>query len=1006
MTQDHDTDAVLEHNVSTLLEAGGAGPQIAPAARARIRAELIAGHAASARPARSPLVAVAAGLAAVAAAALILGRLVGDRAPAPAPGAQVIAGAEVVTEPGATVTPLGPRRLRVEGAALIDVTPGQGAFVVETAHGRIEVLGTRFLVDAAPDRTTAAVVRGQVKLATAAGDVVVRAGEQGVAEPGRAPVRGPAPRLSHLVSWARQARHRAEGAPPAVHHGTLFARDPGVRPHPPWGEEYPLPIARLGLDVVIEDQVARVALDQTFHNPANQQLEGVYRFAIPPEAALQRLAMYVDGKLTESAVVERMAARRIYEALVYRRVDPALLEWAGTGRLSLRIYPIPALQDKRLMLAYTQSLPRLYSDYTLTIPLPEIDRPVGALDIAVRVKGCANCELSSPSHRVEVARAGDDATVTYRRTGETIGDSFVLHVRDARGATTVGAARRGDDRYLMVRAGNALTATAERYRPRTWVILDDVSASRGGLELRAQAELIDAVVREIDEDDRVAVVAFDVEARTKLAPTRALEVDRRALRAALAGEGGVGATDLGVGLEAALAQLAGVAPEAAMIVYVGDGVITSGARNLDALRARLVGRAQFIGVGIGDGPDTQTLVGLASATAGYATTIDLADDLGWRGFDLVAALHTPRVTGLAARLVDAAGQPVAATTYLGSPQLADGEEVELVTKLSGSATPAAVELTGTMRGQPWQRTITLDGARGGDAGYLPRLWAQRHIAARLLAKHEPVAIPPCSPAPSVRGKRPVVCSTEAELREQRDEAIRREVIGLGKQYFLLSRHTSLLVLENDAMYATYGVAKGAGDTWAPYAMPSTIPVHAPRAAPLDVASDAELVRAPTPLLRGGGYATPGSFGEGEVGDELRGDWIGASTGGFGMGRSRADATERGVRRPAGSTASPSRITDASDAKPVSEDKAANAGPPGTDLLPAAEHQAPRGALRACDRRDQRDRQPERRPDRGQGEEQQDDGLPGPWPAGAGALRVSDRPGVRRPDGADPGARRG
>ena len=59
----------------------------------------------------------------------------------------------------------------------------------------------------------------------------------------------------------------------------------------------------------------------------------MYRFAIPPDAALQRLAMYVDGKLTESAVVERMRARRIYEELVYRRVDPALLEWAGTGRL-------------------------------------------------------------------------------------------------------------------------------------------------------------------------------------------------------------------------------------------------------------------------------------------------------------------------------------------------------------------------------------------------------------------------------------------------------------------------------------------------------------------------------------------------------------------------------------------------------------------------------------------------------------------------------------------------
>ena len=51
----------------------------------------------------------------------------------------------------------------------------------------------------------------------------------------------------------------------------------------------------------------------------------------------------------------------------------------------------------------------------------------------------------------------------------------------------------------------------------------------------------------------------------------------------------------------------------------------------------------------------------------------------------------------------------------------------------------------------------------------------------------------------------------------------KEIVALGKQYFLLSRHTSLLVLENDEMYTRYGVTKGSGDTWAPYAMPSTIP---------------------------------------------------------------------------------------------------------------------------------------------------------------------------------------
>jgi tetratricopeptide (TPR) repeat protein len=823
-------DDILEQNVETLIETGGEPPRISDAARTRIRAELVHKFGVV-EVRRSPVRAIAIGLAATLALVLLLGRFIGHR---PAPSQTLADGSTFIAHPGAKVVVVGPRHVRVEGQVLLDVTPGKGTFVVDTARGRIEVLGTRFLVDGEAERTLAAVVRGEVKLASDLGSVVLHAGEQGVAEPGHPPVRSAAPRLSSLVSWAREAREKAENAP-AIHHGTLFARDPGVHSHPPWGQEYPLPLEQLSVDVEVEDQVARVALDQTFHNDQPVELEGVYRFAIPPDAALQRLAMYVDGKLEESAVVERMKARRIYEELVYRRVDPALLEWAGNGRLDLRVYPLRAQQDKRLMLVYTQSLPRLYDDYSLTIPLPEIDQPIGSLDVKVHVKGCANCELSSTSHKITVERTGDDATVTVHQKN-TRTDDFVLRVRDPRKAPVVAFHTDGADRYLLVRAPADLGGKPAAYRPRTWVVLDDVSASRQPADLRAQIDVIDALATELDENDKLAVIAFDVEARTKLPPTRVLDIDRRALRQSLKGEGGVGATDFGAALDAAV-KLAG---DDGNIIYLGDGVVTSGARTLDTLRAQL-GHTHFIGVGIGDGPDTQTLDALAAASAGYSTTIDLSDDLAWRTFDLVSALHTQRVTGLTAHLVDASGGPVEATAYLRSPQLADGEEIELVAKLASTGTPAAVDLTGSLDGAPWHDRIALPA--GHDAGYLPRMWAQRHIAARLLAKHEPA--PPCAGEP---------CPTDDQRREARDEQIRREVVALGKKYFLLSRHTSLLVLENDDMYKQYDVTKGSGETWAPYAMPATIPVITSNTpARSNVDDDAEVLRAPLQVFYNDGY---------------------------------------------------------------------------------------------------------------------------------------------------------
>ncbi|MGN6107801.1 MAG: hypothetical protein ACTHU0_22025, partial [Kofleriaceae bacterium] len=126
-----DADGVLERNVSSLLESGGEPPRISEAARVRIRGALLARHGAPTEAPRarrrSPLYAVGLGLAAAAAAAVIATRVVGGDAPA-APGA-LADGTTWITDPTGKVEVLGPRRVRVSGAALLDVAPGNGPFV-------------------------------------------------------------------------------------------------------------------------------------------------------------------------------------------------------------------------------------------------------------------------------------------------------------------------------------------------------------------------------------------------------------------------------------------------------------------------------------------------------------------------------------------------------------------------------------------------------------------------------------------------------------------------------------------------------------------------------------------------------------------------------------------------------------------------------------------------------------------------------------------------------------
>ncbi|MCB9563354.1 MAG: FecR domain-containing protein [Kofleriaceae bacterium] len=938
-----DRDQMLEQNVESLLGSSYDPPRIARDARVRIREQLIAQAAATAAPPRrrvSGLMFAGVGLVAASTAVMVVAQLRGGGA-ADDGAAPVVArdgrhvdlgdGTRVVLGDGATVDVVAARRVRVHGQAYLDVAPGQGTFVVDTAQGRVEVLGTRFVVDAGDDTTTAAVLRGTVKLASDAGDAVLHAGQQGTMARGQVPTRGPAPRLSHLVGWAQLARVQAETAGPRRRSGTLYARNPQWQQ-----QDFPLPMRELTVDVFVENQVARVALDQTFHNPRPETLEGVYRFAVPPDAALSRLAMYVDGTLMESAVVERMAGRRIYEDIVYQRRDPALAEWTGAGKVDLRIFPLPPSQDKRLLVTYDQALPRLYDDWTLTVPLPDLDDPVDDVAFKVRIADCGTCEVHSPSHAVEVAHDGDAAVVTYRRAGEPVGDSLVLTVRDPDRADRVAAAHDDGHDYLLVRTRPDLTAglAVAEHRPRRWVILDDVSGSRDSLERRAQAELVDRLIDTIDEDDQVAIATFDVGVRRVGDFQRAADIDRRAVRAALNREhGGVGATDLGAALAEATRLLGdvGTDPQDAYVVYLGDGVVTGGDRDLAQLRRPLQGHATFVGFAVGDGADVPTLSALADATGGMVVPVDPADDLPWRALDAVAALYTPRVVGLTSRVLDPAGRTVdGAIAYLRGRQIADGDEVEVVIRTPRGAEVATVELAGQRAGAPWQHRVDLGRAeRAGDAGYLPRLWAQRRVTALMVERNTAPPPMPCAGEP---------CPSYEDQRVAFRETLRKEIVALGTRYFLLSPHTSLLVLENDAMYAQYHVERDRHVAWAPYQVPATIEVNtATPPSLLAAAADVALVRTPTePFYSydayGWGYRDGLDNGVLALSANQQSVWFagGVADGttrfgsGTGSGFGRAGALGGGGAAPEGSTsrttatAAVTEVAKASDDKP-SED---------------------------------------------------------------------------------------
>lgn len=879
-----------DETLDRLLTMSADPPQLSPEARARLLARLQRSRAAETPMPRTRWTTAAYALAVAASALLVWGVVTRDPglSDGPAPEEQIARtlenpdrrprsfsladGSTVILREGAALRVTGPRRLELlRGEALLDIAPGERPFTVGSPAGEVEVRGTKFLLRHEASALQTGVLRGEVRLHNDAGEAVLRAGEAGTLSPETGPTRRPSERLSHELQWARDALRDPAEELTAVRRGNLLAR------FPTWPGEWPLPVRVMDVDVYIEDGVARTTIDQTFFNHTDHELEGVYSFPLPADAAIARLAMYVDGKRMEAGITERQEGRQIYESIVYRRRDPALLEWMQGNEFRMRVFPLPARTEKRILLSYTQPLASLYGDYSVRVPIPELDLPAGTLRYRVHIKD-RSLRLDSCCVDFTVSDRGDERLAEATLHNVKLGDDLALTLYPSAPPPPLLATSLADPAgdYLMVRARPELPRRSQ-HTPRRWVVLHDTSASRSPAELAAQTRFLRHLLGELDETDRLALVAFDSTLRD-LAPelTRVDALDLARVDAFLAREGRdhVGGTELGRALDHALALLdADAGPEAPHILYLGDGLLGApGDAPREALRARLAGRATFVAAALGDELDLGLLDELAAATGGLRVALTPGADLRWQALDLAAALNTARLQRVQARLIDRDGRPLAADLHVSAASLVDGEALTVLSRGPGASgqAPAALELEGLLDGAPWSQRLELPAPRPG-AGYLPRLWARAQV--------------------------------EADVRAGA-EANRARITALGLEHFLVTPFTSLLVLENEAMYRQYKVRRPDAAGWAHYDAPAEIPVvREPRGA-LAAAPGQIVQRQPLALL-----SDPGDpYGEFAGGLGLRGfgrggGGLGDATIGLGtlglIGRGGGSGTGSGYGRGAG-----------------------------------------------------------------------------------------------------------
>src|SRR5262249_28490508 len=150
----------------------------------------------------------------------------------------------------------------------------------------------------------------------------------------------------------------------------------------------------------------------------DRDLEATYIFPVPKGASVRKFAMWVNGKKEEGELVEADKARKFYTDIVQRTLDPGLLEYMGNDLLRLRVFPVPAKGDQKIMISYTSVAQMDSGLIEYVYPLKANGKAMSTLEkfaINIDLKSQHSItNIYSPTHAITINRPSDkQATVGF-----------------------------------------------------------------------------------------------------------------------------------------------------------------------------------------------------------------------------------------------------------------------------------------------------------------------------------------------------------------------------------------------------------------------------------------------------------------------------------------------------------------------------------------------------------------------------------------------------------------
>ncbi len=492
-------------------------------------------------------------------------------------------------------------------------------------------------------------------------------------------------------------------------------------------------VVRTASEVRIElsDRVLRYEVEETFVNRGGRLGEADYIFPLPTGAAFQDLKLSINGELVAGETMSADRARQIYEEIVRRQRDPALVEWMGSGMLRTRIFPIAPGEEKRVVVRFQIVARRegdaLRVDYARgASPLPDRVQREGRTSFTLTyASGDGWGDPYSPTHALDVHDADGRRHVVARGDGREV--TVLLPLRHATSASVsvLTHADGSNEGFALVTL--APPAALPRATPRDVTFVLDVSGSMSGKKMEQARAAGRQLLRTLAPRDRFRMIDFSTDVRSLRDGFLAATSDNvRDAEKYLDDLEATGSTNISGALEEAMRPREEPG-RMALVLFVTDGEPTVGERRAEVIAQRaadLRGTRRVFTFGLGSDVNVPLLEQLALQGRGTAHFVRPQEDVE-RVVSLVAArLTNPVVTDV--RLsVD--GVRLSKVLPSGAIDIFAGQDLVLLARYAGSG-PAQLRVDGQTAAGPvsWSSRADFPERERGNP-FIPRLWATQRI---------------------------------------------------------------------------------------------------------------------------------------------------------------------------------------------------------------------------------------------------------------------------------------